>query len=294
MYEIKTLALRNIKVFLRDKTAVFFSFLSVIIMLALYFLFLGKQYTSGLAETVDKNLTTYLSVSQMMGGILIINTLSLSLGMMGNLITDLEQHLLEGFLVTPVKRWKIILSYCLSSVIVTFILSVFMWLLTFLYVGVASGYWYDGLVFMKVTAIILLSTVISTAIMIFLTTLLKSMNAFSTLSGILGTFVGFVSGIYMPLSVLGKGVSYFSSIVPFTHLTIMLKKVLLEKPFILLEALGVPDESLEVIKLNYGYNEIGLFGITMPMWIIILIFVVISTLLLLLSFRKMIKRIENI
>ncbi len=39
---------------------------------------------------------------------------------------------LDGFLVTPVKRYKIVLSYYLSSIIVTATLTIFMWLLTVL------------------------------------------------------------------------------------------------------------------------------------------------------------------
>ena len=114
MFDLTSLVKRHILNFLRDKTAVFFSFLSVIILLALYFLFIGRQYTGGSELAfLSPQMKTYLTAGIMMGGILIINTASLSLGMMGNLITDLVQRKLDGFLVTPVKRYKIILSYYL-------------------------------------------------------------------------------------------------------------------------------------------------------------------------------------
>ena len=65
-----------------------------------------------------------------MGGVLVINTVSLSLGVMGSIVTDIDTRKLDGFLVTPVKRYKIVLSYYLSSIIVTATLTIFMWLLT--------------------------------------------------------------------------------------------------------------------------------------------------------------------
>ena len=76
MYDLISLIKRNTLTFLRDKAAVFFSFLSVIILLGLYFLFIGRQYTSGL--NMDDNLKTFLSASVMMGGVLVINTVSLA------------------------------------------------------------------------------------------------------------------------------------------------------------------------------------------------------------------------
>lgn len=124
MYEFSSLVKRHMLKFLRDRTAVFFSFLSVIILLTLYFLFIGENFVSHLrrpeyAGIIDANLIDYLKISNMMGGILVINTISLSLGIMGNIITDLEQRSLDAYLVTPVKRYKIIFSYYLSAIIVT-------------------------------------------------------------------------------------------------------------------------------------------------------------------------------
>ena len=290
MYDLTSLIKRHILKFLRDKTAVFFSFLSVLILLALYFLFIGRQYTDGEALSfLDPKFKTFLTAGIMMGGILVINTVSLSLGMMGNIITDLEYHRLDGFLVTPVKRYKIILSYYISSIIVTTVLSLFMWYLTVLYVGLAAGYWYSfGAVF-QATLLIILFTFISSSVMIYLTTLLKSVNAFGTLSGILGTFIGFISGIYMPLFVLGKSMSYVASVVPFTHMAIMLKNVLLEEPFRIL-AQDVPADAMAEIKEVYGTVEIGVVGQDVPMAIIMIASLGLAFLFLFLAYRNMNKK----
>jgi len=183
MYNLINMTKRNTLIFLRDKTAVFFSFLSVLILLALYFLFIGRQYVddSNFGDfVISDNLKTFLSTSVIMGGVLVINTVSLSLGVMGNVITDLENRRLDGFLVTPVKRYKIILSYYITSIMVTATLTLMMWFLTVIYVGVFSGYWYSFETIIKASGLIVLFTFISATLMIFLTTLLKSVNAFGT------------------------------------------------------------------------------------------------------------------
>lgn len=293
MYSLTSLTKRHILIFLRDKTAVFFSFLSVLILLALYFLFIGKQYTSGgELDLLDENLKTYLVAGVMMGGIIVINTLSLSLGMMGTIISDMEYRKLDGFLVTPVRRYQLILSYYLASVIVTTLLTLFMWALTIIYVGLSSGYWYTFEVIALASVYILLFTFISSSIMIFITTLMKSTNAFGAVSGVLGTLVGFMSGIYMPLVVLGQSMAYVASAVPFTHMAIILKNVLLKEPYKELSVL-IPEEAMSGISLVYGTKEIGIFGIDVAMPWIMLLSALLALILLYFSYRKLNKKMGN-
>lgn len=287
MYDLISLIKRNTLTFLRDKAAVFFSFLSVLILLALYFLFIGRQYTSGL-DMIDDNMKTFLSISVIMGGVLVINTVSLALGIMGNIITDLQYKKLDAFLVTPVKRYKIILSYYITAIMITSVLTLMMWFLTVLYVGISSGYWYSFLTIMKVSGLLVFYTFISATLMIFLTTILKSVNAFGALSGILGTFIGFMSGIYMPLSVLGKSMVYVASVVPFTHMTILLKQVMLKEPYALM-----PGQAVEEIGVFYGTNEIGIFGQPVSMIWIMLGTLLISFLLLYFAYRNMSKKMAK-
>lgn len=287
MNDLMSLVKRNTLAFLRDKAAVFFSFLSVIILLALYFMFIGKQYTSDLTMVSD-DMKIFLSVGVIMGGVLVINTVSLSLGVMGNIITDLQFKRLDAFLVTPVKRYKIILSYYITSIIVTAVLTLIMWLLTILYVGIFSGYWYTFLTIIKVSGLLIFYTFISATLMIFLTTILKSVNAFGALSGVLGTLIGFISGIYMPLFVLGKSMVYVASVVPFTHMTILLKQVLLKEPYALL-----PGEMVNEISNFYGTNEIGVLGLNVNLFWILLVSLLLSFLLLYLAYRNMSRKMTK-
>ena len=288
MYDLISLVKRHTLTFLRDKAAVFFSFLSVIILLALYFLFIGRQYTSDLPDSVDEGLKTFLSVGVIMGGVLVINTVSLALGVMGNIITDLQFKKLDAFLVTPIKRYKIILSYYITSIMVTSILTLSMWILTIFYVGVIGGYWYSFLTMVRVAGLIVFFTFISASLMIFLTTILKSVNAFGALSGVLGTLIGFMSGIYMPLFVLGKSMAYVASIIPFTHMTILLKQILLKEPYALL-----PEAVTQQISLFYGTNEVGLLGQSVAMIWLMLASFLMSLLLLYFAYRNMSRKMSK-
>jgi multidrug/hemolysin transport system permease protein len=284
--------------FLRDKTAVFFSFLSIIILLVLYFAFLGENFVSELrdpayANLIDPKLIDYIKISNMMGGILVINTVSLSFGIMGNIITDLEQRSLDAYLVTPVKRYKIIFSYYASSIIVTTFFTVVMWLFTIIYVGLLSGYWFPISVIFYAMALLIFFTFISASLMIYLVTLLKSVNAFGTLSGVLGTVIGFTCGIYMPLVILTPAIQSVASAIPFTHMTILLKNELLEEPMRLLTASLGTDEAVNQLKPYFGMNEIGLFGNDVNMFWLMVASAVIADILLYLGYRNMSKKIKH-
>ena len=297
MYEFVALVKRHMLKFLRDKTAVFFSFLSVIILLTLYFLFIGENYVSELRDLQSSNLVTsqfvdFVKISNMMGGILVINTISLSLGIMGNIITDLEQRSMDAYLVTPVKRYKIIFSYYISSIIVTIFFTLLMWGFTIVYAGIISGYWFSFSVIIRTTLLLLFFTFISASLMIFLTTLLKSVNAFGTLSGVLGTLIGFICGIYMPLAVFSSGIQYVSSIFPFTHMTILLKNIMLEQSLDVLQGI-VPGDAFETIKLYFGVNELGVFGQQVDMIWLMLASAMIAVGLLYFGYLNMSKKIKH-
>jgi multidrug/hemolysin transport system permease protein len=293
MFEFKALVTRHIKIFLRDKTAVFVSFLSVIILLVVYILFVGRSYT----QTTDMMpltdaLKTYMLIGQMMGGILVVNTVSLSLGMMGNLINDIEYKRMDALNIAPIKRSYLIFSYLIAAMIVTFVLTLFMWILTIMYVGIFAGYWYSLSTIIIATLYLLLFTFISSTLMIYITTLIKSVNAFGTLAGVFGTVIGFISGIYMPLFVLGKGISYVASFVPFTHMAISLKNILLKEPFELAEAFIEPSV-MENIKIAYGVTPIGVLGQDVAFFVIYSAIILLSLGLLFLAMRNMQKKLSN-
>lgn len=293
MFELWSLTKRHMLRYLKDKAAVFFSFLSIIILLALYILFIGQSYTSDLPDLFPDELKTFLVVSLLMGGVLVINTMSLSLGIMGTFVEDMAKRSIDAFLVTPVKRWKIIVSYYLSAIIVTSVLSLVMWGLTIIYVGMSSGYWYSLAVILKASGLLILYTFISTSIMIFLVTLLKSLNAFGALSGILGTVIGFASGIYMPLAILGKGVQYVASVNPFTHMSVLLKQVIMEQSLDLSYAyFGGNDSAFHEMQVMYGNLNQGVFGMDVSLLWIFIGIALLSTALLALAFRNMSKKIK--
>jgi len=276
MYNFKLLVIRNIKIYLRDKTAVFFSFLSLIILLVLYLLFLANNLKpTGMDEILTDSQLTFMVYAQLIPGLIVINSVSIPLGNLGNVINDFEYRQMDGFLVTPVKRFKFILGYYVASFIITVILSTLLIVSAYFIMSMLTGVYVYWTTYLYSILFTLLFSFISTAIMIFVTSLIKSINAYGALSGVFGTLIGFASGIYMPLFVLPEFMSKIASILPFTHMNILLKRIALPQAFELMDASKFDSEAIYLATIDrlkevYGYNEIGIFGLNVDMvWIMI-------------------------
>lgn len=294
MFEIVSLVKRNIKIYLRDPLAVFFSFLSTIILMMIYILFLGNVGGDELGALLTNNEMKFLIYSQMMAGIIVLNTLTIPLGNLGSIVTDFEQNKMDAFMVTPVKRYKIILGYYVASLLITLVLSLVFWVLAVIVLGLVTGIFFSFKIVITIIPIILLFVLISTSFMILLTTFIKSINAFGAVSGIFGSLIGFVSGIYIPLSSESpQFLRSVSSIIPFSHMTIWVKGILLEPSYqTILDKTNGNQAVVDSVKDGFGAGELGLLGLDISLPILIVGAALLSIVLLIYSSYRLNKRIK--
>jgi len=228
----------------------------------------------------------FFKYSVMMPGVLVLNTLTISMGNLGTLIEDMDKRYLDGFLVTPVKRSKIVISYYLSSLSITLVFTMLMWLLAVLLIGLTTGIFYQLDVILMSLGLIIVFSFISSSLMVLITTFIKSMNAFGAFSGVFGSLIGFTTGIYMPLSVLPEFMVNIASVIPFTHFVILLKSIIMRQSIDMIAGGGVPEDYIEGIKEGFGGSEIGIVGLDVPMiWILIFSSVLAAVFLILATLR---------
>lgn len=299
MKKILTLTKRNIKLFLRDKATVFFSFLSTLILIMLYFLFIAKIYTSGMdnpdaggiAMSLDENAKNFIVYLQMMAGVLVLNSMSLATGAFSTIAKDFENKRIDSFLLTPVKTHELILSYFATGLIVSFVINTFTWILSFIIIGIATGYWVAFGVFLMVLIVLFTASLISCSIMILVTTLVKSSTAIGVVNGIAGTFFGFLCGIYMPYGNLGEGTKAVGSFLPFSHLTVWLKQVMLDNAF---SQVGITGEFKDILFRDYFSAEsIGFCNLSAPLWLMVLLSGIFGLVCLSASYILLIKRMRG-
>ena len=292
---VGALTARNVKLFMRDKAALFFSFLSTLILVALYFLFIARIYSDSLSRDAgffgDAKAKNFLVYAQMMAGVLILNSMSLTTGVFNIIARDFESRKADSFLLTPARAREIISAYFAAGFFVSFSLNMLTWIVSYILIGAATGYWLAFTTFLVVAGIIAFASLVSGALMILITSLIKSPAAVGVIGGISGTFLGFLCGIYMPYSNLGKGMEAAGSVLPFTHLTVWLKRAVLGDA---LGQLDITGELKEVIIGDYfSAKSVGFLTIPAPLWVMLLFCGVFAVVCLILAAWVLRRRIDK-
>lgn len=253
MTGLQNLIRRNLWVFFRDRSAVFFSFLSVIIIIALYALFLADTQVKSLESMVgDADGIRFLVDSWIMGGLLAVNTVTVSLGALAVMVRDQETKALRDFMTAPIRRTTIVFSYIISAFIIGVLITVVGLFVMELYITISGGQWLSMAAMAKTIGVLLLCVINSTAMLFFITSFVRSSTAFSTVSTITGTMIGFLAGIYVPIGVLPQSVQYVIEIFPTSHGAVLLRQLFMEEPL----AQVFADAPTEVLT---EYNKV--FGV---------------------------------
>jgi multidrug/hemolysin transport system permease protein len=238
---------RNLLVFFRDRSSVFFSMLAPFIVIGVYVLFLGNAYSDGFGG-MD---VTFMMDRWIMAGLLGVTIISTTMGAFAIMVADRSKNTLKDFYSSPVSRSNLTGGYVISSFIIGFIMTLITFALAEIFIVSRGGEVLGLTAFLKTLGILVLTNLCNTAIIFFVVTLLSSENAFATASSIVGTMVGFLTGIYVPIGSLPDAVQWVIKIFPPSHSVSLLRQVMMEKP--LAETLAADTEGkLEGIKEELG------------------------------------------
>ena len=251
MRELYYITKRNSLIFLRDRSAVFFSMLSMFIVLALMVIFLGDMNSEGILSTMEEYSSTgnvtaedKEHVSALIGmwtlaGVLAVNAVTVTLTVLGSMVRDETEKRIMAFYVTPVKsrRLRLMCLLTLAAGEVYFMIKGY---------GLLSA-----AALLKLTGMILCNTFTFSAVGYLMALFVHSDGAWSGMLTIVGTLSGFVGGIYLPVSQLAKTVQTVIKRLPNLHGASMMRKVctadLLKETFA-----GLPDEFVSGVSEEMG------------------------------------------
>src|SRR5690625_6570237 len=111
---MSTLIKRHTILFLKDKTSVFFSLLSVFIIIALYLLFLSENISSNVPEFDDRSSFVFL---WMFAGIIAVTTATAALGALGKFIEDKVSKIKNDILITKRTQQTVCYYYIIYTLV---------------------------------------------------------------------------------------------------------------------------------------------------------------------------------
>jgi multidrug/hemolysin transport system permease protein len=231
------LVYRHIRYFVRDKSRVFFSFLSVIVLILLYKLFLEHSLMTSILDFVKEHSLSFgdaqIKILEneidlwLVGGLLTVSCISNSLGAFGVTITDRERGRIKDFSITSCPVHILYLSYIISTVIITFVFTALLFFLGTLVFGGPASFAVLGLgKILSIVAMILLCSIFSACLLFPFILTVSNTQTFSIISTIVGTFGGFFTGTYIPIGNLPPVIENIVTWFPLTHFGEFFRRVL--------------------------------------------------------------------
>lgn len=236
MREVYYLFKRNLLIYMRDRTAVFFSMLSMLIVLALMVIFLGDMNSENIVDMLtrfggardtaeDEKNAAYLIQMWTLAGILEVNAVTITLTVMGTMVRDEAENRLASFYTAPISRLKTALGYIFAS----WAAGIAMCVLTLIFGEIYEAFCGNPLLgaaeCIKLFGLIAVNTLVYASVSYLLALFVHSESAWSSLLTIIGTLVGFLGAIYLPMSMLPENVAGALKCLPVLHGAAMMRRI---------------------------------------------------------------------
>ena len=263
---------RNLKIYFKDYSAVFFSFLSVLIVVVLSVFFLGNVAESSFLEPLknipgrdmeaDKEAVREIVYLWTVAGILTISAASITHAFYANMIKDRKDNKLNSILVMPIGRNQTVLAFVFGAFLASFIMGALTLAITEI-IGLFRGFaLFSVKEHLQILLLICINSFVYSSVMYFFATLGKSESAWGAVGIIIGTLSGFFGGIYLAIGDLNAGIVKIIKCFPFIYGTSLFREVMLgrtEDAFFK----GLPGEVREGVDAYMG-TSLNLFEKELP------------------------------
>ncbi len=251
---------RNTKLYFKDKGMFFTSLITPAILLVLYSTFLGNVYESSFRSALEAAgaMVSDKVIMGCVGGQLVSSLLAVScvtVAFCTNLliVQDKVTGARHDLTIAPLKAGTLALSYYLSTLLSTLLIS-------FAATGICLGYlavvgWFltvgdVAALLLDVVMLVLFGTALSSCVNYPLSTNGQA----SAVGTVVSAGYGFICGAYMPISNFSEGLQKVLSFLPGTYGTSLLRNHALRGVFEEMSNQGFPNEVVEAIRDSVDCN----------------------------------------
>lgn len=214
---------RNFILYFRNRSGVFFSLFGALISFLLYIIFLQKNLTDAWSQLPDN---TKLLNNWLMGGTLAVTGITTSFTALTQMVQDRENQVVQDLFLTDLGSWGLQVSYLISSIIISFVMQVFMFAVMSLYFKESPVISY----LLEIALIMLLSSLLSSLVNILLIYRFQSVDSLGKLATIVGTASGFLVGTYVPIGVLPDFAQIIMKCTPATYIASLYRQIFMKEP----------------------------------------------------------------
>ncbi|MDO9589676.1 MAG: ABC transporter permease [Microcella sp.] len=258
---------RNLTLFFRDRMAVMFSLLGAIIVLLLYALFLSDIQTSSIVATLpdaDESVVRGFIDGWMFGGIIAMTSITTSLGALAVFVDDSATGRLRDFMVSPIRRGQLVFGYLLSTAVISVVMTSIVFLVSLVYLFVVDGVVLDVGQIARTIAWVVLSCLAYAALWSFVAAFVRTAGAYSGLSTVVGTLIGFLAGAFIAVGLFPEPVRNLVNALPFAQSAMLIRREFATDSLAAL--VGDETEVFAELSAYFGLTmSVGGFEITVPL-----------------------------
>lgn len=212
MRGIKAILVRNLTNFSRDRMRFFFT-----IFMSVFFLFIFSFVMNSTVNSFDQPMNYLIS------GIIIMTVFQAALNNSMSTLDDIASGVMKEIIVSPVARWQISVGQILSSSVIAVLQG-----LIVIIIGLFMGLSLDFSHFAAMVGVMVLVGVTFGSMGLYLATLAKSSAAFQILISIVVMPLTFLSGAYIPTTLMPDFLRPVVYINPLTYTTAIFRYIALK------------------------------------------------------------------
>ncbi len=225
--KMRYLTLRNIKLYFKDKMTFFVSLITPLILLVLFIAFLKSTYEDSILSIIqgfdlDQSLIDAFTGGWLFSSVLATSCITVAF-CSGMMVIDKINRANIDFMVSPVKKSTLQLSYVLANLFSTFIITFVLLIVGLIYLA-CVGFYITFVDILLIVFGIIITSLFGTILANIIWTFTHSQGVVSGVCTFVSALYGFICGAYMPISTMGQGMQYFVSLLPGTYATVLFRQ----------------------------------------------------------------------
>lgn len=209
---VGALWLRNLKIFVRNRVQLVFT-----VIMPFFFLYVFSSIFK--IDNIEN------PVNYMLAGIVITTVFQTSLTIATSTIEDIVSGFMKEVLVSPVKRVQVAAGQLLSAATIATLQGIIILFIGY-FIGLKFTLWITPII---VIGVMMVVGLVFSGLGLFLAALVKNSQTFQIVIAAISMPLTFLSGAYIPISMLPKILRYSAYLNPMTYTTAFFRTIILEK-----------------------------------------------------------------
>lgn len=260
---------RNLMLYFKNKTSVFFSLLGAMISFVLFVVFLKQNMVQQWHQMPD---ATKMMDLWLIGGTLSVTAITTTLSILARMVLDESRGVLKDFYLTNTSTFKIKLSYMLSAALIGFVMQLVMLVMMLAYFSLVDGLAIPWSKSIDLIIVALVGSFLAVAVNMIFVQFIHRVETMSAFESIVGAASGFLVGTYIPMGALPQFAQTIIKFTPGAYISALYRQIMmgskvdtifsgshLEASFN--QSMGIQLKWTSLLTMDQTYLIIGFFFI---------------------------------